>query len=42
MLIPPKYSLTSKITSLLGEIESSHATVESLEIPIEIEQNIRR
>lgn len=42
MLIPPKYFLTSKITSLLSEIESSRAIVESLEIPIEVEQNIRR
>lgn len=42
MLIPPKYFLTSKITSLLNEIESSRGVIESLEIPIDVEQNIRR
>jgi Fic family protein len=42
MLIPPKYSLTPKISQLLAAIESAKEVINSLEIPIEIEQNIRR
>src|SRR5438093_489975 len=42
MLIPPKYELTSKISQLLSEIEAAKEVINSLEIPLEIEQNIRR
>ncbi len=42
MLIPPKYFLTPKISRLLSEIEASRQVIDSIQIPIEIEQNIRR
>lgn len=42
MLIPPKYSLTPEISRLLSSIEASRAVIESIEIPKEIEINIRR
>jgi Fic family protein len=42
MLIPPKYFLTPQISSLLSEIEGSKQVVDSVPIPIEIENNIRR
>jgi Fic family protein len=42
MLIPPKYFLTPKISKLLSEIEASREIVESIPLPAEIEQNIRR
>ncbi len=42
MLIPPKYSLTSKITQQLQSIEGSKEVINSLEIPAEIETRIRR
>ncbi|PIS15028.1 hypothetical protein COT63_02210 [Candidatus Shapirobacteria bacterium CG09_land_8_20_14_0_10_38_17] len=42
MLIPPKYSLTSKITQLLQSIEGSKEVINAINIPPEIEINIRR
>jgi Fic family protein len=42
MLIPPKYSLTPKISQLLSSIEASRAVIESIEIPSDVELNIRR
>jgi Fic family protein len=42
VLIPPKYTLTPKISQALASIESAKEVINSLEIPIEIEQNIRR
>lgn len=42
MLIPPKYFLTPKISRLLSSIEASKAVVDSVNIPVEVELNIRR
>ncbi len=42
MVIPPKYSLTPKIIQLLQSIEVSKEVINSLEIPKELETNIRR
>lgn len=42
MLIPPKYILTSKTTQLLQTIEASKEVINSVDIPKEIELNIRR
>ncbi len=42
MLIPPNYVLTPKISELLGSIESSRAIIDSVNIPAEIEANIKR
>lgn len=42
MLIPPKYTLTPKISQLLQSIEASKEVINSLSIPPEIEINIRR
>ncbi len=42
MLIPPKYTLNSAITSLLQNIEASREIIDSLPMPPEVEQNIRR
>lgn len=42
MLIPPKYTLTTKVTQLLSEIEGSRAVIEAISIQPEIETNIRR
>lgn len=42
MLIPPKYILTPRISQLLSSIEASRAVIESIEIPKEVEINIRR
>jgi len=42
MLIPPKYFLTSKITQLLQSIEGSKEVINAINIPPEIEINIRR
>lgn len=42
MLIPPKYSLTPTISQLLSSIEASCAVIDSIEIPKEVEMNIRR
>lgn len=42
MLLPPKYTLTPKISELLSSIESSKEVINSISIPLELEQNIRR
>lgn len=42
MLIPPKYFLTPKITQLLQSIEASKEVINAVQIPPEIETNIRR
>ncbi len=42
MLIPPKYILTPKISELLSTIESCKEVINSVDIPAEIEINIRR
>mgnify|MGYP001155235326 CR=1 FL=1 len=42
MLIPPKYFLTSKITQLLQSIEGSKEVINTINIPPEIEINIKR
>ncbi|QQG47341.1 MAG: Fic family protein [Candidatus Woesebacteria bacterium] len=42
MLIPPRYELTPELVSLLNSIEASRQVIDSIEIPLEIEQNIRR
>ena len=42
MLIPPKYVLTPKIIELLKRIEASREVINSIEVPPEIETNIRR
>jgi Fic family protein len=42
MLIPPKYTLTPKISELLSSIEASRQVIDSYTIPAEIENNIRR
>jgi Fic family protein len=42
MLIPPKYSLTAALSQLLSSIEASNAIIDSIDIPPEVEMNIRR
>jgi Fic family protein len=42
VLIPPKYILTPKISTLLSSIEASREVINSVTIPPEIETNIRR
>lgn len=42
MEIPPKYFLTPKITQLLQSIEASKEVINSIEVPKELETNIRR
>ncbi|OGY07318.1 MAG: hypothetical protein A3D24_01210 [Candidatus Blackburnbacteria bacterium RIFCSPHIGHO2_02_FULL_39_13] len=42
MLIPPKYTLTQKIVELLQSIEGSREVINSIQIPPEVEANIRR
>jgi len=42
MLIPPKYTLTNQISEFLSSIEASRAVIENIEIPRELEMNIRR
>lgn len=42
MFIPPKYFLTPKISEFLALIEASREVINSLQIPPEIEINIRR
>jgi len=42
MLIPPKYELTPKISKLLSSIEASRQIIDSVNIPLEVETNIRR
>lgn len=42
MVIPAKYFLTPKIASLLQSIEASKEVIDSIEIPPDLETNIRR
>lgn len=42
MIIPPKYFLTPKISELLGSIQACKEVIDSIEIPLEVETNIRR
>jgi Fic family protein len=42
MLIPPRYTFTPKISEFLQEIEASKQIIDAIEIPSEIEANIRR
>lgn len=42
MLIPSKYRLTPKISYLLQSIEASKQVIDSIQIPPELETNIRR
>src|SRR3989304_7597915 len=42
MLIPPKYRLTPEISELFASIEASKEIIESVAIPVEVENNIRR
>ena len=42
MLIPPKYNLTPEIVTLLNSIDASREVIDSINIPTEIERNIRR
>ncbi len=42
MLIPPKYSLTEKISEHLANIEACRQVIDAIDIPPEIELNIRR
>lgn len=42
MLIPPKYTLTVEISRLLSSIEAAKEVIDSVSIPLEVEQNIRR
>lgn len=42
MLIPPKYILTPQISQLLQSIEASREVINSIIIPPELENNIRR
>lgn len=42
MLIPPKYIFTPKISGLLQSIEASKEVINSVDIPPELEINIRR
>lgn len=42
MVIPPKYFLTPKISQLLQSIEASKEVINSIDIPKELETNIRR
>lgn len=42
MLIPPKYRLTPRISELLSSIEASRQIIDSVPVPHEIENNIRR
>lgn len=42
MLIPPKYFLTPKISELLGSIQACKEVIDSIQIPPDVETNIRR
>jgi len=42
MKIPPKYKLTAEISHLLEEIEFCKSVIASTDLPIKIEQNLRR
>src|SRR3989338_154978 len=40
--IPPKYELNKKVVLILNEIEANKAIIDSVNIPLELEKNIRR
>ncbi len=40
--IPSSYRLTKKVASLLGTIEANKEVIESISLPLEVEENIRR
>lgn len=42
LLIPPKYHLTKDIVGLLTEIEANMTFINTINIPLELEQNIRK
>lgn len=42
MIVPPVYRLTKEIVSLLQTIEANKEVINSVNIPVEIEENIRR
>lgn len=42
MLVPPKYFLTPKISELLASIQASKEVIDSIQIPQEVEMNIKR
>ena len=42
MLIPPKYQMTNEIVSLLSQIEANKEVIDSHDLPVEMEKNIRR
>lgn len=42
MFIPPKYFLTPKISELLGSIQACKEVIDSIQIPQEVEINIKR
>ena len=42
LTIPPTYKLNKKITQLIAEIEANKAVIDSIDIPLALEQNIRR
>lgn len=42
MLIPPKYFLTHQISKLISILEANKEVIENINIPFEVEQNIRR
>ena len=42
MIIPPKYFLTPNISELLASIEASRQVIDSIQIPPEVEMNIKR
>ncbi|CAN5337012.1 Fic family protein [soil metagenome] len=42
MIVPGKYRLTPRLSELLSSIEASKEVIDSVAIPIEIENNIRR
>lgn len=42
MLIPPKYFLTPRISELLSLIEANKEVIDVIDIPLEVELNIRR
>lgn len=42
LTIPPKYRLSKQIVQYLSEIESNKGVIDNIDIPLEVEKNIRR
>ncbi len=42
LTIPPKYQLNKKVVRLLTEIEANNTFINTIRVPLELEQNIRR